>query len=545
MLLSARRYFETIRYLSDRKLGGRLRYTFLTAITSALAKLRLTCIYKSFLDIQVGSLTRNPKFQCPRATESNGQIEPVSFLNEQFELCVPLDWNPPGRSLLWRFHLHYFNWAPRDPKKFVAPADDWLASTPVGGSPGWHPYPTSLRLVNWIRAFEQLGTVDANQTRLRSIARQAAHIESNLEEHLGGNHLIENYFALIVAGLFSRGPAAERWLHLGVAEFERELSQQVLPDGGHNERSPSYHFEMNLRCRETIQLLEENRRPVPDILRDIDRRMEIFFTSLLHPDGNIPLFHDSELITNRRLDRYRRLGSRSGVETSAAFPESGYFVFSSQDARLIADFGAPGSSENPGHQHAGIFSFELSIGDQRVIVDTGTPTYDPGADRDRLRGTAAHNTLTADHGDQFDVWKTFRVGKRAWLRELKHSSTTVEAIHDGYHDLGLIHRRRITTLSSGGWQIDDSLEPTTPAGVHSAASRFHLHPNIEARLQSQAVELAPTGWELVVVEGPQPAVEAATYSEAIGKSTPTTAIVLEASFRGTWHSQVVIRPKLP
>lgn len=543
MLLSARRYFETIRYLSDRKIAGRVRYLFLTAITRTLAKLGLNRVYANFLDIEVGSLTRNPDFRCPWAAEPDGQNKPVSFLSEQVDLSAPVEWNPPARSLLWRFHLHYFNWAPAHPKKFIALADDWIANNLVGAGPGWHPYPTSLRLVNWIRSFVLLERHEADGTRMRSIARQAAHIEINLEEHLGGKHLIENYFALLVAGLFFRGPAAERWLDRGLAGFLRELDQQILPDGGHNERSLSYHFEMNLRCRKAIRLLEDNRQPVPDALRNIDRRMEVFFASLLHPDRNVPLFHDSELIPKRRLDRYCRLRSTSAVETTSAFPASGYFVFNSQDARLIADFGAPGSSENPGHQHAGIFSFELSIGGQRVIVDTGTPTYDPGSDRDRIRSSSAHNTLTVDGCDQFDVWKTFRVGKRAWVSELKYSSTWVEAIHDGYRHIGLVHRRRIETLITGGWQIDDWIESTGRRTTHAAAIRFHLHPSIDPRLQSQLIALAPTGWELRVLKGAPPALATATYSEAIGKSTPTQVIALEAEFRGTWHTQVLVRPR--
>ena len=543
MLLSARRYFETIRYLSDHRIAGRVRYLFLTAITRTLSRLGLNRIYADFLDIEAGSLTRNPDFRCRWAAEPGGPNEPVSLLSEQVDLSVPVEWNPPARSLLWRFHLHYFNWAPAHPEKFIALADDWIVNNPVGAGPGWHPYPTSLRLINWIRSFVLVERHEADGTRLRSIAHQAAHIESNLEQHLGGNHLIENYFALLVAGLFFRGPAAERWLDLGVAGFVRELDQQILPDGGHNERSASYHFEMNLRCREAVRLLKENRQPVPDALRNIDGRMEVFFASLLHPDGNVPLFHDSELIPKARLDRYNRLGSTSAVETASAFPASGYFVFNSQDARLIADFGAPGSSENPGHQHAGIFSFELSIGDQRVIVDTGTPSYDPGSDRDRIRGTLAHNTLTVDRCDQFDVWKTFRVGKRAWVRELKYSSTWVEAIHDGYRHLGLVHRRKIETLDTGGWRIDDRIEPTQQLATHSAASRFHLHPSIDPRLQSQVIELAPTGWELRVLQGPPTALATATYSEAIGKSTPTQVIAVEAEFRGPWHTQVLIRPR--
>ena len=103
----------------------------------------------------------------------------------------------------------------------------------------------------------------------------------------------------------------------------------------------------------------------------------------------------------------------------SAYPDSGYFVLDQPLGRLIADFGAPGLSENPGHQHAGIFSYEVSTAAGRLIVDRGTSTYAEGPEREALRGTGAHNTVRIDGTDQFELWKSFRVGRRASVHAAK------------------------------------------------------------------------------------------------------------------------------
>ena len=57
-------------------------------------------------------------------------------------------WNPPGQSLLARFQLHYFDWAPgSDRATLERGIEGWIAANPPGSFPGWHPYPTSLRIV--------------------------------------------------------------------------------------------------------------------------------------------------------------------------------------------------------------------------------------------------------------------------------------------------------------------------------------------------------------------------------------------------------------
>ena len=123
----------------------------------------------------------------------------------------------------------------------------WVNENPPGHGNGWEPYPTSLRIVNWIKWSLTFATKPGGVPAvlppacLQSLAVQARWLSSRLEHHLLGNHLFANAKALVYAGAFFVGPEADRWRHLGLRLLARELDEQILPDGGHFERSPMYH----------------------------------------------------------------------------------------------------------------------------------------------------------------------------------------------------------------------------------------------------------------------------------------------------------------
>lgn len=443
-----------------------------------------------------------------------GQPAPFRFLNESFQPDERMDWNPPGRSLLWRFHLHYFDWAPYwEPARLARQIDHWIASNPPGAWPGWHPYPTSLRMVNWIRTFGS----DMPPQIARSLAAQAVFLEHNFEFHLGGNHLLENAWALLAAGLFFD---LRRWTCRGLELLRREIARQVLPDGGHYERSPYYHLRMTRLVSDAVDLLSATNHPVPDELSDAAQAMTSFALALRHLDGSLPSFHDSvqaEIVSTT--PHARPIGHQSG-----------YYVLEGPQGRLIADYGAPGAHPNPAHQHAGIFSFEISCPAGLVIVDGGTPTYDPGPERDRLRSTAAHNTVRVDGRDQFQVWRGFRAGRRAWTSPVRESTDpdfpAISAVHDGYSVRGVLHRRTIARVAGAGWLVADRLEGSQS---HRVESFLHLAPGITPAFENGGIRLEPLGWTLLPFgfRG-APAVVDDVYAPGIGDRRPARTLVFRA-----------------
>src|SRR5262249_2959052 len=115
----------------------------------------------------------------------------------------------------------------------------WIDENPPARGNGWEPYPTSLRIVNWIKWV--LSGNNPGTAIHQSLALQVRWLRRRLEWHLLGNHLIANAKALIFGGLYCDGAEADAWLDKGLAILAREAHEQVLPDGGHFELSPMYH----------------------------------------------------------------------------------------------------------------------------------------------------------------------------------------------------------------------------------------------------------------------------------------------------------------
>jgi uncharacterized heparinase superfamily protein len=162
---------------------------------------------------------------------------------------------------------------------------------------------------------------------------------------------------------------------------------------------------------------------------------------------------------------------------------SGFIRVNRGPMSAILDVAKVGPDHVPGHGHADTLTFEWSLGDQRVVVDTGTSLYGESPERLRQRGTTAHNTVAVDGQDSSEVWSGFRVARRAYPRDVTADASRepwmVSAAHDGYRRLPgrVIHRRR-WEFGSNSLLVADRLE-----GKHKIARvRFHFHPRIEVAL---------------------------------------------------------------
>ena len=209
-----------------------------------------------------------------------------------------------------------------------------------------------------------------------------------------------------------------------------------------------------------------------------------------------------------------------------AHSSTGYYILDQPAGRLIADYGAPGASYNPGHQHAGIFSYEISSEAGRIVVDTGTPTYEPGQERQLARGTSAHNTVRVDREDQFVLWKAFRVGRRAFVHDVEtrsgHGWHSITGRHDGYRPLGVAHRRTIVGLEGAGWLVVDRL---AGQGSHFIENFVHLHPGVEPESSGRITRLTPFDWTLAALRMPSFEMKSGRCSTRLGERLPCKRLI--------------------
>jgi len=415
-----------------------------------------------------------------------------------------VDWEAPQQSRLWRYNLHYLNdldaVGSLSNEERGALLDQWIAQNPPGRGTGWEPYPLSLRIVNtvkWIRR--------RNHDRDRwqsSLALQASALERNVEYHIRANHLFENAKALVFAGVHFTGPNADNWLTKGLRILDVECREQFLADGGHFELSPMYHGAMLWNLAELIQLAESSGLPAligrAKTWRSLLVRGIEWYAAMTHPDGEISFFNDSafgiapELRAVVKYAEFLNCPIDSKVlmcrgERLRQLAQTGYLrVLLGNESAAIIDVGPVGPDYQPGHAHADVLSFELSLHGKRVFVNSGTSTYELGAERDTQRGTAAHNTVIVDNRNSSDTWAGFRVGRRARPRLISartdEDAVRIAAQHDGYRRLigGATHCRDWT------WRADEVVIRDCVKGrFHSAAARYHLHPDVEASVDSR------------------------------------------------------------
>jgi uncharacterized heparinase superfamily protein len=263
-----------------------------------------------------------------------------------------------------------------------------------------------------------------------------------------------------------------------------------------------------------------------------------------HPDGQVSFFNDSalgiapDLATLQNYADTLGLPARAGaVEPLQWLRDSGYVRACVGPAHLLCDCGAVGPTYLPGHAHADTLSFELSLHGQRLIVNSGTSQYGLSAERQRQRGTAAHNTVVVDGQDSSEVWAGFRVARRAGVTvneiEDTGSEIVVDAQHDGYGRLpGRNRHRRRWSLRPGGLHIEDSISGTFAA----AEAFFHLHPEVRAaRDDSNGLRLSRAGRELATVNFEGAAdikIDNGTWHPGFGESVPNVCIRVRFTRQG-------------
>lgn len=455
-----------------------------------------------------------------------------TFLNQQATLSanqnaantgsLQINWQPTNVTQLWAYNLHYFDYTMALAQQFVLNqrdeaytvfrdlANSWIDSCPPPMAVAWDPYPTSLRVSNWIKAYTYFGSKlnDDEQfaERLRSsLYAQLKFLADHLEYHVMGNHLIENGRALLIGGLFFQDKQAKRWRKKGWQILSKELDKQFLTDGANYERSPMYHQIMLGLYAEALTLIERVEKQTteqvtvqvtkqivePTQLAHVRSRvadMRTWLAAMLHPDNQIALYNDSAF--GIAPPPAVQLASQPDAQKKKVdgldpWPESGYFAFRDQRAQnlLLCDYGPFGADDQPGHAHCDAGSYELSLGGERMIVDSGVGCYyGESGWRDYYRSTRAHNTVVVDGEEQSEIWSRFRVARRAdalnvcWQGDDPTLSYVIGS-HTGYQRLAgaVEHRRWICWVDQRFWIICDRL---SGEGTHVAESLLHFHPEV-------------------------------------------------------------------
>jgi len=484
---SAGRYWRTLKHLRPSQLFYLVRHRILN---------RTEVSRWADANVALRAHQRPPKFAEWQPTLARQIIRAgnVQFIESAIQSPEQAPWRLKEISRRQIYHANYCDFlnvdlsGPEDSEllhRATRIALSWCDQNPRGTEIGWGPFFLSLRIVNWAKYLarnaaraEMIGDGAHIERVLASLRVQILSLESRLERELLANHLLKNAKALIFAGALLEAPEGDRWRRLGQQILREQITEQILPDGGHIERSPMYHAWILDDLLDIQNLFRYCPPEKPESALEVSgciEKMAAYLSQIIHPDGEIPT---AEILSDAGASTTN--ASHNGIEVKAMC-ETGYATIRDPTARsfLIFDCGPLGPDYQPGHGHSDVLSYELTLHGQRVIVDTGVSSYERDPERYYERSTAAHNTVRVDGSEQAEIWGGFRVGRRPAVSSIRCGETAgcqfVRGTHFGYKHLNVVHSRAIIRLKGDSWVFVDTL---SGKGSHKVESFIHLHPAI-------------------------------------------------------------------
>jgi uncharacterized heparinase superfamily protein len=418
------------------------------------------------------------------------------FAGTEQRLLNEPPWNLAAADPAWQRELHGFGWlcdfraAGGEAARLRARdlVRSWIVRFGTWQAEVWQPEVTGRRLAAWsAQAGFLLDGADPSFRRsfMTSLSRQARHLGRCNRRAGHGEPRLAALGGLLLSRLaLTGGTGGGRHL----AALGHEIERQVLADGGHVSRNPSAMLEVLghlLTLRAALSLAQCE---VPAVLESAIERLAPMVRLLRHGDGGPVFFNGGRWRDGNEIEGLLEAADVPGRAGDTA-PHSGYHRLATGSTLVFIDTGAPPPPPFAAGAHAGLLSFELSSGKQRLIVNCGAH---PGQKwSDMARTTAAHSTLTLEDTNAIALADDGLVPERPTVgarRREDSGAKLVEAAHDGYRErFGFKHRRSIY-LAPGGDEVrgEDVLEPlhdgTQPPQPRDFAIRFHLHPEVQASL---------------------------------------------------------------
>ena len=374
------------------------------------------------------------------------ELPEFTFLNLT---ARPKGWNDASLDMLWRYNLHYFDCLAAKNAEDAKLVERWIAENPKGSIPGWDPYPTSLRIVNWVKYLNNNPELPASQ-RLsieNSLRDQLYWLSNHVEWHIMANHLMANLKALIIGNKWF-GRESVNWMRL----YKAQIAEQMLPDGGHFERSIMYHAIMLEDVLDVMKFCGDD----ATWLKPVTEKMLLYLVNMTGPDGKIAMFNDAAdgiaKPTDWLVDYAKQLGFEAPVaDPFADFPDTGYTL-----------------------------TYELYYKGRKIVTDVGTSEY-RGKRRAFERSTAAHNVAEIDGRNSSEVWSSHRVGARARIVDRQVEPGHIFAAHDGYG----FRMGRELVLTENGLEVKERVD-----GRGECVTRVHVCSGVKYTQDAENVKIS-------------------------------------------------------
>ncbi|OAI43938.1 hypothetical protein AYO42_01140 [Rhizomicrobium sp. SCGC AG-212-E05] len=481
-------------------------------------------VYRRFLKGQLADhIVFHPWDALPRRLEDADSLLRGRFRFHGQSVDVPdgvsvFDLRPP--SAAWHEALHGFNWLPAlstaggDTARRLATnlIGQWIKRHGKYSQAVWAPHVMARRLTH-VFSHGRLVILNSEmmwRSRLFvSLREQCRMLERISMEAPDGLPRLESAAVLALSGICLDD--SRKRLETGLARLESEIERQILPDGGHVSRSPEALLSAYRHVIMVMEALSAVNEEPPHGLRNAHDRMAPMLRFFRHADGALALFNGGAEGDPRMIAGLLARDDIRGQPFHHA-RHSAYQRLTAGRTLCLLDCGKTPDGAFALLAHAGAGAFELSSGNDRIVVNCGSGGLTHQAWNAALRATAAHSTLTLSDTSSAQILppgiardllgpRLMEGPKEPVSRRVETAQGwAAEAMHDAYAQrFGLRHERQIT-LSPQGLMVTgrDRLVPVGEQSVPGLnfAVRFHIHPDVRvSRLDGGGILLKLPGGE--------------------------------------------------
>ena len=424
--------------------------------------------------------------------------------------------------------------------------EDWHKKNPVEMSVNWTcTMDVAIRACNWIIGYYFFKNCPNISKKFwiefnKVLYLHGKYIFKNLENivQYNSNHYLSDLAGLIWLGLYFKNFKYDKedtknspkiWLNFALKEFEKEMKNQVNPDGTDYEASTAYHCLVTELFLFTSILCSKNNTIFSKEYRDKLEKMIEFIMNITKPNGYIPLLGDMDsgrfiILFNyggardKRDFRYlialggeyfnrndfRFYSSKNNNQTSflyfenipkikikekptinlesKAYKNSGYYILRNDKIYIIIKCGLNRINSNGGHTHNDQLSFELNVSGRDFIIDPGTYVYTADYKlRNLFRSTSMHNTLQIGSLEQnsFEEREVFAINNETKAQLLNFNNNHFKGRHYGFKDKAGIIIEREVELEDNKIIINDFIIEHPGNIKYKKYIRFHLDKEVE------------------------------------------------------------------
>ncbi len=409
-----------------------------------------------------------------------------------------------------------------------AQLSSFAAANPVEfGAPWSCTMDVAIRAANWLAALCMAMPAAAGapwlEPALAGLLLHCRFIRGHLEwGAVRGNHYLSDVVGLLIAcAPFSAGAEGRAWADWATAELEREMAHEVRGDGCDHEASISYHrlvSELFLCGTQAADALCPG--TLSDAYRQSLERMLEFVSDYTRPDGLAPQIGDADDGRLLPLGDYgtdprdhRHLYAQAGRRWRAgcghvAYPDGGWYVMRHDALWCIVRCGDVGLEGIGAHAHNDQLSFELSVGEQPLVVDPGSYLYTADARaRNAFRSTRAHSTLCIGGAEQNRLRSDylFTLPEETCARcvrfETDGRGAIFEGEHEGFRELTRAVRHRRELRFDGASGIVRIIDTVLGGEGQELLWSFPLAPGEATATASRALATFPRGELQIEAEG--------------------------------------------